>query len=227
MVTVVTRAGSPPSTSTPEAAAEPAISTPPISTPEPERNRCMARPSTCGYPDETNTGVPAGTPLTLVNGDVHLTTAGQMYSAARSAERSSSRPTTSPSSGYGLSRTRYPIRARSGQPDWDDHPRCRVRHGWARRCEGHRVQATTPPSGVVPQRIRLCPHRRQRRHHRLVLRSLVAVPGSDAHADGFQLDGGRNVVLRHNTIRNPNGQTSAIRCRPAPRRSTRSPSTTT
>ena len=30
------------------------------------------------------------------------------------------------------------------------------------------------------------------------------------HADGFQTDGADGVVLRHNTIRNPNGQTSAI-----------------
>ena len=34
--------------------------------------------------------------------------------------------------------------------------------------------------------------------------------GSSAHADGFQSDGGGNYVFRHNTIRNPNEQTSAI-----------------
>lgn len=34
--------------------------------------------------------------------------------------------------------------------------------------------------------------------------------GSAAHADGFQSDGGGNYVFRHNTIRNPNGQTAAI-----------------
>lgn len=38
----------------------------------------------------------------------------------------------------------------------------------------------------------------------------LAVVTGDDHADGFQSDGGRNIVLRHNTIRNPNGQTSAI-----------------
>ena len=35
-------------------------------------------------------------------------------------------------------------------------------------------------------------------------------PGSDAHADGFQSDGGGNITLRHNTIRNPCSQTAAI-----------------
>lgn len=34
--------------------------------------------------------------------------------------------------------------------------------------------------------------------------------GGTDHFDGFQSDGGRNITLRHNTIRNPCGQTSAI-----------------
>jgi hypothetical protein len=34
--------------------------------------------------------------------------------------------------------------------------------------------------------------------------------GSSAHFDGFQSDGGNHLTLRHNTIRNPCSQTSAI-----------------
>jgi hypothetical protein len=37
---------------------------------------CAPRPSACGYPDATNTGVPAGTKLTVVNGDMTVTQAG-------------------------------------------------------------------------------------------------------------------------------------------------------
>ena len=33
---------------------------------------------------------------------------------------------------------------------------------------------------------------------------------STSHADGFESDGGGSYVFRHNTIRNPNKQTSAI-----------------
>ena len=33
---------------------------------------CMPKPSACGFPDATNTGVPPGTPLTVVNGTVTL-----------------------------------------------------------------------------------------------------------------------------------------------------------
>jgi hypothetical protein len=37
---------------------------------------CASQPSACGYPDATNTGVPAGTALTVVNGDLTITAAG-------------------------------------------------------------------------------------------------------------------------------------------------------
>src|SRR5262249_58867725 len=33
---------------------------------------CEGKPSQCGYPDETNTGVPPGTTLTQVNGDIDV-----------------------------------------------------------------------------------------------------------------------------------------------------------
>jgi hypothetical protein len=37
---------------------------------------CLAQPSSCGYPDATNTGVPAGTTLTPKSGDMQITQAG-------------------------------------------------------------------------------------------------------------------------------------------------------
>ncbi|MFI7636464.1 hypothetical protein [Nonomuraea sp. NPDC049400] len=37
---------------------------------------CALKPSQCGYPDATNTGVPAGTKLKVVNGDLTVTKAG-------------------------------------------------------------------------------------------------------------------------------------------------------
>ncbi len=40
---------------------------------------CWPTPHTCGYPDASNTGVPAGHTLTTVNGDVMLSTPGQVY----------------------------------------------------------------------------------------------------------------------------------------------------
>src|SRR5262249_35467039 len=49
----------------------------------PPANRvgCAPKPSACGYPDATNTGVPAGTALTVVNGDLTVSTAGAVVDA--------------------------------------------------------------------------------------------------------------------------------------------------
>jgi hypothetical protein len=55
-----------PPASTPPAAAAPPASTPPAST----ATNCAAAPSKCGYPDATNSGVPAGTALKSVPGQV-------------------------------------------------------------------------------------------------------------------------------------------------------------
>ena len=46
--------------------------------PDPGAN-CMEDPSVCGYPDVENTGVLPGVARQTVNGDVTLSTAGQVY----------------------------------------------------------------------------------------------------------------------------------------------------
>jgi hypothetical protein len=43
---------------------------------DPDRANCAARPSACGLPDATNTGVPRGTALAAVNGNVTVTKTG-------------------------------------------------------------------------------------------------------------------------------------------------------
>jgi hypothetical protein len=40
------------------------------------KSGCAAKPSTCGFPDATNTGVPAGTALTTIGNDYSISTAG-------------------------------------------------------------------------------------------------------------------------------------------------------
>ena len=49
------------------------------SLPPPTGSNCFASPSSCGYPDPTNTGVPAGTSLTA-SGSITVSTAGQVIS---------------------------------------------------------------------------------------------------------------------------------------------------
>jgi hypothetical protein len=40
------------------------------------QTNCIGKPSACGYPDATNTGVPAGTALTAKTGDMHVSSPG-------------------------------------------------------------------------------------------------------------------------------------------------------
>ncbi|MGH2853744.1 MAG: choice-of-anchor R domain-containing protein [Solirubrobacteraceae bacterium] len=49
---------------------------PPVEEHQSGGTNCIAVPSSCGYPDATNTGVPAGTPLTSQAGEMSVTKAG-------------------------------------------------------------------------------------------------------------------------------------------------------
>lgn len=64
-----------PTATTPPATTPPASPTPSPSSSSPA-GACLPVPSRCGLPDATNTGVPAGTVLTVVQGDLTITTAG-------------------------------------------------------------------------------------------------------------------------------------------------------
>jgi hypothetical protein len=55
---------------------EPKKEPPPTEEPSPTQTNCIDKPSSCGYPDATNTGVPAGTTLTPRSGEVSVTAAG-------------------------------------------------------------------------------------------------------------------------------------------------------
>ena len=60
----------------------PSPPTPP-SSPVLQTKNCFSTPSACGYPDQTNTGVPAGTPLTTFNGDQQINAPGTYYGLER------------------------------------------------------------------------------------------------------------------------------------------------
>ncbi len=64
---------------------EPPVTEPPVTEPPPSESpstqtNCIKVPSACGYPDATNTGVPAGTTLTQQNGDITVTKPGTTIS---------------------------------------------------------------------------------------------------------------------------------------------------
>ena len=65
--------GSPTHPTPPTPPAPPAPPSPPA---PPQTKGCFAKPSACGYPDQTNTGAPAGTAVTVKNGDQTINAAG-------------------------------------------------------------------------------------------------------------------------------------------------------
>ncbi|MDX6653689.1 MAG: hypothetical protein QOH18_390 [Solirubrobacterales bacterium] len=80
--TTPTKPTTPPVTETP---ATPPVTTPPAETPSTppvtptQTSHCFSSPHTCGFPDSTNSGVPAGTTLTA-SGSLNVTTAGTVIS---------------------------------------------------------------------------------------------------------------------------------------------------
>jgi hypothetical protein len=65
--------GSPGSPTPPSPPTPPAPPSPPA---PPQTKGCFAKPSACGYPDQTNTGAPAGTAVTAKNGNQTISAPG-------------------------------------------------------------------------------------------------------------------------------------------------------
>jgi hypothetical protein len=173
---------------------------------------CMPRPSACGFPDATNTGVPPGTALTRVDGAVTLSTPGEVYSG-----REVHGEITIAADNVTIEKTRvisgadYPIRT-FGPGD----PTGTVIRDVEIDMQGQEEGKGIAFSNYTADRVWFhngldCAHASE---NVTITNSFCDLPklaaGSQAHADGFQSDGGGDLVFRHNTIRNPNDQTSAI-----------------
>ena len=187
---------------------------------------CMPDPSACGFPDVENTGVTPGTELTPVDGVVTLDTPGQVYenkqvtgsiiiAAPNVTIRNVKLVSMDPD---------YAIRSFSWEHDVSglnlDHVEIDL--------NGHYDIKGIAFDGYTARHVFFhngsdCAHMGD---HAVVEDSLCVVgpdangdgvpdnsdfcTGNESHFDGFQSDGGNYLVIRHNTIRNPCDQTSAI-----------------
>lgn len=173
---------------------------------------CMPRPSACGYPDATNTGVPPGTPLDQVNGPVDLKTPGMVYSGHEvHGEIFVQASNVTIEKVRVVSNSDYPIRTFD-----PSNPTGTVIRDVEIDMQGMEEGKGIAFDNYTAQRVWFhngldCAHAGR---NVVITDSFCDLPrlssGSAAHADGFQSDGGGNLVFRHNTIRNPNDQTSAI-----------------
>jgi hypothetical protein len=182
---------------------------------------CMPDPSRCGLPDVETTGVTPGVPLTAVNGSVTLSTPGMVYenrivtgtitvNAPNVTIRNVRLMNTSP---------HYGIKAFDISGLLLDHVEIDLGGNYDAKgiaFDGYTARNVFFHNGAD------CAHF----GNDVVIEDSLCVIGPDAnddgwpdstafcdgpeHHDGFQSDGGGNIVLRRNTIRLPCGGTSAI-----------------
>ena len=195
-------------------------------------NNCMADPSACGFPDVETTGVTPGTQLTPVSGNVKLSTPGQVYeNKLVTGSITVTAPDVTIRNVKIVMTDFYGIRARTVDPsnvrnllvvdsEIDMGGRyanngIAFNHYTARRVFFHNGSDCTSMGDTPVSDDQV-----------IIEDSLCAIgpdtnsdgwpdsrtfcTGSSAHFDGFQSDGGWNLTVRHNTIRNPCSQTSAI-----------------
>jgi hypothetical protein len=175
---------------------------------------CMPTPSACGFPDATNTGVTPGVALTPVNGAVTLSTPGQVYEnkvvtgsiwvkAPNVTIRNVKLIMTD--SGYGIRSFGWQNNVAGLQIDHVEIDLNGFTDAKGIAFDGYTASNVWFHNGLD------CAHQG---NNVTIVNSFCDLPklprGSTSHADGFQSDGGHNLVFRHNTIRNPNDQTSAI-----------------
>jgi hypothetical protein len=186
---------------------------------------CMPQPSACGFPDRTNTGVVGGTTLSPESGAVTLSTPGQVY---ENKQLTGTITVTAPNV------TIRNVKLIVADPSYGNKA-----FGWQNNVSGLKLEHVEidlnghydvkgiafdgyTASNVFIHNGSDCAHMGSN----VTIQNSYCVLGPDAngdgaiddgsfcngpqHFDGLQSDGGRNITIRHNTIRNPCAQTSAI-----------------
>ena len=199
-------------------ATTPPVTTPPVSpSPSPtttgptQSNNCMVNPHLCGFPDTTNTGVKPGSTLTTVAG----------FTAKSNVTYQNLNINGCVSIPVGVNNViirNSRINCSGTLPiDAEDHPHTGLLFEDVEINMGGNFFGRGIAGGGFTAR-RVWWHNGSDCSH---FNSSVVIEDSfcdvslytgsqDPHLDGFQSGGGSGVVLRHNTIRNPNFQTSAI-----------------
>jgi hypothetical protein len=189
---------------------------------------CMPDPSVCGFPDRETTGVTPGSSLAAVNGVVTLSTPGQVYeNKLVTGSIAVTAPNVTIRNVKLVNRdTWYAIRVTPGGI-WERSDANLLIENSEIDLGGVYTVKGIAFNGYTARRVFFhngadCAHFGEN----VVIEDSMCVLGPDTdgdgwpdttsfcggddHFDGFQSDGGRNITLRHNTIRNPCGQTSGI-----------------
>lgn len=200
-----------PKTQAPTTKSTPPKNGPPITESAiPNRPNCAPTPSSCGLPDATNTGVPGGTSLTVVNGDVSVTKAGTVLQnkdirgcvnveAANVTIRDTKISCTDY---YGVSS--FTNTNKGGNLLIEDSEI---------DCKNHNTTGVGS-FGFTAKRLNIhgCENGFDVDTDVTVEDSYIhdLYEGATGHADGVQLSIGQNLTVRHNTIFNPGGTSAMI-----------------
>jgi hypothetical protein len=197
---------------------------------------CMPRPSACGFPDETNTGVQPGVQLTPINGTVQLNQDGQVLENAlvRGMIVVTAKNVTIRNVKLVATDTNYGIRAIGHGSSTTGVQNLQLDHieidlNGIYSLKGIAFDNYTMRHAFIHNGAD-CAHQAYNATVEDSFCSLGTDLNSDGwvdpsfncdttpvdqtyglnHLDGFQSDGGSNITLRHNTIRNPCSQDSGI-----------------
>jgi hypothetical protein len=206
------------------APARPAVSAQP-----PDRQDvCMPRPVACGFPDLTNTGVAPGTKLGTVEGAITLDHPGEVYENKQvtGAIVVTARDVTIRNVRLVVTDPYYGISVKPGG-NWDDDRANLLVDNVEIDMNGHLGLRAIAFNGYTLRRTFIhngadCAHFGDD----VTIADSLCVLGPDAdgdgwpdatefckqpeHFDGFQSNGATRSSIRHNTVRNPCPQTSAI-----------------
>jgi hypothetical protein len=170
---------------------------------------CAPHPSRCGFPDKTNTGVPPGVKLTVVNGNQEIEKSGTVI------DRKDIRGCVDiKAPNVTIRRSKISCKSFFVVASWTD----RYSGGGARLedveldCQGTRGTGVGSYGlTVVRAEIRGCENGVDVDHSVTVRDSYIHSPfnSAEAHSDGMQFNSGSKILIDHNTIVIPDG-TSAI-----------------
>jgi hypothetical protein len=175
----------------------------------PNRSNCSPKPSGCGLPDATNTGVPASTKLSVVDGNLTVTEAGAVIEGKDirgcvdvKAPNVTIRRSKVACTDFYVIGSFTDSNSGGNLLIEDVEVDCKNTNGTG-----------IGSYGLVARRLNVhnCENGFDIDSNVTVVDSYIhdLFEGSAGHADGIQLAGGAHITIRHNTIFDPGG-TSAI-----------------
>lgn len=191
--------------------------TPTTPTPTSTATGCMPRPSACGWPDETNTGTTGDLPI--VPNTVTLSTPGQVYENrdVRGCIVVKAKNVTIRNVKVRCA-ANYAIAVNTGGSSnpWNAADAALVVENVDIDMAGQLEGKAIAFDGYTLRRAHIhggsdCGHFGVNVVIENTFCNIPAGgPADGPHYDGYQSDGGRNIIIRHNTIRVPYAQTAAI-----------------